>query len=81
MILEGSISLEFNRKNEIVEINSISKLPDSVVPEKIRQYVSANYPDNIIIGWERDDRNQQVELNNRLELEFNMSGDFLRIDI
>lgn len=80
VILAGSISLEFNKKNNIVEINSISQLPDSVIPEKIRQHAADNFPDNVIIGWELDDRNQQVKLNNGLELEFTKSGDFLRID-
>jgi hypothetical protein len=80
VILAGSISLEFNKKNDIDEISSISQLPDSVIPEKIRQHTAANFPDNTIIGWELDDRNQQVKLNNGLELEFTKSGDFLRID-
>lgn len=72
--------MEFNRKNDINEISSISQLPDSVIPEKIRQHTAANFPDNVIIGWELDDRNQQVKLNNGLELEFTKSGDFLRVD-
>ncbi|HCZ37781.1 MAG TPA: hypothetical protein DHV26_17815 [Cytophagales bacterium] len=80
VILAGSISLEFNKKNNITEISSISQLPDSVIPEKIRQHTATNFPDNVIIGWELDDRNQQVKLNNGLELEFTKSGDFLRID-
>lgn len=80
VILAGSVSLEFNKKNDVVEISSIAQLPDSVIPEKIRQHATANFPDNVIIGWELDDRNQQVKLNNGLELEFTKSGDFLRID-
>lgn len=80
VILAGSVSLEFNKKNDVVEISSIAQLPDSVIPEKIRQHTTANFPDNVIIGWELDDRNQQVKLNNGLELEFTKSGDFLRID-
>lgn len=80
VILAGSISLEFNKKNDINEISSISQLPDSVIPEKIRQHTAANFPDNVIVGWELDDRNQQVKLNNGFELEFTRSGDFLRVD-
>mgnify|MGYP001374528075 CR=1 FL=1 len=80
VILEGNIELKFNSKKEIVDIEGTSKLPDSVVPEKIRQYVAEKYPNNFIIGWELDDRNQQVELDNGLDLEFKMNGDFIRID-
>lgn len=80
IILEGNISLEFNRKKQITDIDGIAKLPDSVIPSKIIDYVLANYSGSTITGWELDDRNQQVVLDNGVELEFNMSGDFLRID-
>lgn len=80
VILEGNISLEFNKKHEVTSIESRSTLPDSVIPEKILTYVKANYPANSILQWELDDNRQKVELDNKLELEFNKSGDFLRID-
>jgi|BioPla2DNA2_1021312.scaffolds.fasta_scaffold08771_2 hypothetical protein len=80
IILSENISLEFNRKKEIIDIDSETKLPDSVIPAKILQYVTTNYPDNFITDWELDNKNQQVQLNNGLDLEFNMNGDFLRID-
>ncbi|NLW30122.1 MAG: hypothetical protein GXY77_01545 [Fibrobacter sp.] len=74
------MSLEFNRKNEIIDIDGVSQLPNSVIPEKILQYVTTNYPTNFITDWELDGKNQQIELDNGLDLEFNMNGDFLRID-
>jgi len=80
LILEGSISLEFNRDKEIIDIDANSKLPDSVIPEKLRLYVIANYPSNVITDWEIEEKKQQIELENGIGLEFNMNGDFLRID-
>ncbi len=80
VILQGNYTLTFNRKKEVIDIEGFSKLPDSVIPAKIREYVGSNYPDNYIIGWELDGKNQQVELNNDLDLEFTMNGDFIRID-
>lgn len=80
LLLEESISLEFNRKKEIIDIDAISELPNSVIPSKIKIYVVANYPNNVVIGWGLDDKNQDVDLDNGTSLEFNMSGDFLRID-
>lgn len=80
LILEGNFNLEFNRKKEIISIDGISKLPDSVIPLEIREYVTINYPQNVIISWKLDGKNQEVELDNELNLEFNMSGIFLRID-
>lgn len=78
--LNNNTKLEFNSSNKIIEIDSKSKLPESVIPAAISSYVKANYPTNHITDWEIEGENQQVELNNGLELEFNMKGDFLRID-
>lgn len=80
VLLDGNISLEFNRKKEIIDIESLSELPNSVIPTKIKSYVETNYPNNVIIGWGLDDKNQEVQLDNGVGLEFNMNGDFLRID-
>lgn len=80
VLLEGFFSLEFNKKFEITDIDGVSKLPDSVIPELLRQYVDSNYAGNFITNWELDDKNQQVELETGLEIEFTMQGDFIRID-
>jgi len=80
LILDESITLEFNKKHEIVDIDGISKLPDSVVPEKLLLYISTNFTENYIIGWEKEDKNQEIKLDNDMDLVFNMNGDFLKID-
>lgn len=81
ILLSENISLEFNRKKEVIAIDGVTQLPNSVIPEKILQYVNINYPTQFITDWELDIDNQQIELNNGLDLEFNKKGDFLRIDI
>lgn len=78
--LEGGFKLEFDRKIEVIEIQGTGRLPDSVIPAKILEYVNQNYPENYIIEWELEGKNQEVKLDNSLELEFTMSGEFLRID-
>lgn len=78
--LSGNIDLEFNSNREVIDIDSNTKLPNSLIPEKIMTYVETNYPDNFIIGWELEMDHQQVELNNGLELEFTMNGEFIRVD-
>lgn len=80
VILEGGFFLEFNRKKEIIDIDGTSQLPNSVIPGKILTYVQANYPSNFINGWELDGRNREITLDNGLDLDFNMEGDFLKID-
>lgn len=81
IFLEGNFNLEFNKKKEIIQIDGVSQLPDSVIPEKIREYVIANYTKNFITDWELETKHQQVELNNTIELEFDMNGNFIRVDI
>ncbi len=80
LYLEGNFELDFNEKYEIYDIDGASKLPDSVIPTEILSYVATNYPQNYITDWELDNGHQQVELNNRLELEFEMDGTFIRIE-
>jgi hypothetical protein len=78
--LSEGVELKFNNKNAIIEIEGKSKLPNSVIPEKIRQYIAKNYPRNVITDWKIDGNNQQIGLDNDLDLEFKMNGDFIRID-
>jgi hypothetical protein len=56
-------------------------LPDSVIPEKIREYVKSNYPAYFITDWEKESRKvQQIELSNGLDLEFDNDGKYLKMD-
>lgn len=78
--LSCGFKLEFNKNKGIIDIDGTTKIPDSVVPDKLLTYVGSNYPNNYIIGWEIQGSNQQVDLNNNVTLVFNMQGDFIRID-
>jgi len=80
IILDNLTELEFNRKGEITSIDGKIKLPASVISTEIAAYIKSNYPGSFITGWHLDDRNQEIELNNGLDLEFNMNGLLLRID-
>ncbi len=81
VLLDSAISLEFNRSKEIISIDGNSKLPDSVIPEKIREYVNTNYPAYFITDWEKESRKvQQIELSNGLDLEFDNDGKYLKMD-
>lgn len=79
--LQNDIELEFEG-TRIKEIDAETRLPNSVIPRRIRNYVRANYPNLYITDWELDDngRKQQIELNNGLELEFSKRGRFIKID-
>ena len=80
IILNDLTELEFNRKGEIIDMEAVNPLPESAIPAKLTTYVQTNFPDQAILGWELDDRIQELKLNSGLQLEFNLDGDFLRID-
>ena len=66
--------------SNIIDVDGVIQLPNSVIPQSILDYVSVNYPNNVITDWELEFNHQQVELNNNIELEFEMNGNFIRID-
>lgn len=80
VVLDGNITLEFNKNMEIIEIDSNEQLPTDVIPPKISSYVSENFPNNSITDWKIDDKIQEIKFNNGLEIKFNMEGDLIKID-
>lgn len=78
--LSGNVELEFNSAFEIIDIDGRAQLPDSVIPSAILDYVAQNYPNNFITDWDLERDHQQIELDNGLDLEFTMTGEFIRID-
>lgn len=78
--LNYGVNLEFNgATKEVIEIKSVSKLPDSVIAKKILDYMEAYYPSQVITGWKLDRPNQLIEVENSFVLEFNFENDFIRI--
>jgi len=77
---EDGTKAEFSSNGNIIEVKSYSGVPSSVVPSKVQAYVRKYYPKNKIVHWEKEWNKQKVELDNDLDLEFTLKGDFLRID-
>lgn len=80
VILEGPVKLEFNRKFEIIDMESHLQLPEKALPAAIVEYVKTNFPDQFITDWELEGNKQEVELDSGLDLIFSTSGEFIRID-
>lgn len=80
VFLENGVKLEFSSNDQVESIKSTNKLPDSVIPVKILDYVTLNYPDEYITEWELEGNGQEIQLSNKLELKFNKAGDFIKID-
>ncbi|WP_107038651.1 PepSY-like domain-containing protein [Brumimicrobium mesophilum] len=80
VLLDGEIRLAFNKRGQLIEIEGNSKLPNSVIPSKILDFIAINYPDNVIIEWELEKKYQEIELDSGLELIFDLNGEFLGLD-
>ena len=74
-------SLEFNKAGELLKVDcKQTEVPAALIPEVVRAYVKANFPNAFITEWSKDDRRWKAELNSGLELEFNSKYEFIRID-
>ncbi|WP_268225599.1 PepSY-like domain-containing protein [Sinomicrobium oceani] len=81
VLLDNAMELEFDGKGNWKEIDgNHNPIPESLVPEKIGQYVQQNFPMQTINKIEKSSVKYEVELANDLDLEFALNGEFLRID-
>ena len=78
--LNTMVELEFDGNFSIKKIESKSALPQSVVPEKIVAYIHKNYPNNKILEWKKEKKGQKIELDNDIDVVFDLNGNFLGID-
>ena len=79
-LLADSTELEFTKEGAINSVEAPGKLPDSVVPAKILDYVNANYGGFDVNGWEVEKKHQEIDLANGTELEFDLDGNFVRVE-
>ena len=77
---EDGTKAEFSSNGNIIEVKSYSGVPSSVVPSKVQAYVRKYYPQSKIVQWKKKSNKQKIELDNDLDLEFTLKGDFLRVD-
>lgn len=81
VVFSNGYKVEFDKKGEWEDVDcQRDEVPGAIIPTAIKNYVSTNYGGNIIVEISKDNRKYDVELNNGLDLEFDKSGNFLRID-
>lgn len=79
--LRNGTELTFDSEGNLTEIDCHrQRVPDGLVPENVRTYVTANHPGTFITQWGKDDYLWKAELNNGLELVFNNNGEFIHYD-
>ncbi|RPE00901.1 hypothetical protein EGM88_00705 [Aureibaculum marinum] len=76
----NDIEMDFDANGELTSIEVDAGIPTAIISENISSYVSENYPDATIVEWDLDRRKQEIELDNDVELVFDLDGNFLYKD-
>ncbi|MDT0293773.1 PepSY-like domain-containing protein [Mesonia ostreae] len=74
---ENGTQLDFNSMGEINEIDGEERIPDALIPQKIKNYLATKYKGEYATEWEYENNVHEVELSNGTELEFTDKGEIL----
>lgn len=81
VIFTDGCKVEFDRKGNWTEVDCLTNpLPDAIVPDGIKKVINAQYPEAKVTKIERNHREIDVKLNNRVELTFNKNLQLIDID-
>ena len=80
--LSNGMELDFDENGNLMEIDSQNNqaIPMSALPSNISSYIQANHANAQVVGWEKQDNEQEVELADGTELEFDAQGTFRKMD-
>lgn len=83
VLLNNGIKVKFDENGDWDEVEAREDkvgIPTTFILPSIVAYVSVNYPDALLNGIDKEKNGFDVELTNRLDLVFDLEGEFLRID-
>lgn len=81
VILSNGVELDFDSEGRLQEIDcGINAVPDGLVLKPIREYVAKNFNGQKISSMEIKKSKYDIELMNGVDLEFDRTGKFLRVD-
>ena len=81
VIFTDGSKVEFDRKGNWIEVDCLNQpLPSGIVPEAIEKIIRTQYPEAQATKIERDHREFDVKLDNRVELTFNKDMQLVDID-
>lgn len=82
VILTDGTEISFDRQGnwDNIEVNRDKAVPNSLVPQAIRDNVARMQPGQKIIGIDKERRGYDIELTNGIEMKFDTAGNFLRYD-
>lgn len=78
---ENGNQIEFDKNGQWKEVKCvIGKVPAKIIPASISKYISQYFNGTDIIKIKKDRRGYEVELRNEIELEFDLNGNFVKMD-
>ena len=81
VVLDNGTVLQFSSAGSLEKIEAFrTGVPQNLIPEKIKDYVSANYPETTYREYEQDRGKHEVKLSSGLELTFNSGFTLIEID-
>ena len=81
VIFTNGNKVEFDKKGNWTEIDcKHTVVPTATIPTAIQKYVTTNYPDTKVLKIERDKKEYEVKLYNRVELKFDLKFNLIDID-
>jgi len=73
--------LEFDKEGKVTKVEcKTSQVPELLIPETIREFLHENYPQEKVLKMSRDHRGYDLDLTNRIELEFSPECQLVDID-
>ena len=81
VILDNGFEIQFRNDGRMEKIDANSGvISESLIPEKIRDYIKSNYPNVTYKEYEVGARSYEVKISNGLELTFNSEFKVIEID-
>ncbi|MFI3333394.1 MAG: PepSY-like domain-containing protein [Rikenellaceae bacterium] len=80
-LFDGTV-IEFDKDGSWESIESnIAGVPMSIIPDNIAQYLTTYYAEQMVVEIDKDTTGYDLTLENRVELEFNLSGTLIGVDM
>lgn len=81
VVLDNGFEIQFRNDGRLEKVDANSGvISESLIPEKIRDYIKSNYPNVTYKEYEVGARSYEVKISNGLELTFNSEFKVIEID-
>ena len=81
VVFENSAEVEFDKDGEWKDIEFRNgSVPASIIPEKIKTYIQAHFPNIEVKEIDRDKHDYEIKLSNGMELKFDRDFNLIDMD-